>query len=116
MAKESPRVEDGVIKWFCGDAFYISFELVDDSTNEPIVLKPNDKVTITFVNHQRLTVKTFEFVEGADCGCLRCHICKDTTKAFTAGRYTFDIKYYNDEYKTITTVRDNGQCEVERCH
>lgn len=116
MAKVSPRVENGIIKWYCGDAFYINFELIDDNTNEPITLNPKDTVTVSFYNKQLLLVKRFIFGGGADCGCLRCHICKDTTKGFLVGRYTYDIKYYNDTEKTISTVKDNGQCEVERCH
>ena len=112
---ESPRIEDGVIKWYCGDIFYISFEVLDDKTGEPLELSQGDAVIIRFYDRQGLLVKQFEFVNGK-CDDLTCYIDKNTSERFRAGKYTYCIKYHCGDLKTETTVKALGECEVERCH
>lgn len=113
---QSPRIENGVIKWYCGDAFYISFEVLDDETNEPLLLSSGDTIIISFFNRQKLCVKKFVFGSESYCGELTCHIDEVVTKLFTAGLYTYCIKYYSNTQKTIATALAEGKCEVERCH
>lgn len=116
MEKTSPRIEDGIIKWYCGDAFFIDFEIMDDEAGKALELSENDGVVITFYNRQLIAVKKFEFKGGMSCNCLSCHIDKDTTKFFTAGKYTYAIRYCKNNCETMQTVKAVGECEVERCH
>ena len=124
--KLSPRMENGVIKWFEGDRFGIDFEIIDDETGEPYTLKDGETVEITFhkqgvvqsfsggnipVNR---AVKTFEFDHTADCAALSCKFDEETTKLFPAGRYTYCIKLNGTESRL--TVSANNVAEVERCH
>lgn len=113
MAKESPRMEDDVIKWYCGDAFYLSFEVLDETGN-PLELQSVDTITISFYNRQWVCVKKFEFANGVTCDDLVCHIDEQTSKSFPVGKYTYCIKYHS--IGTISTVSAMGECEVERCH
>ena len=116
MVKESPRIEDGVIKWYCGDAFYISFEVLDDETGAPLKMSDSDSITISFFNRQNVCVKQFVFGSDCDCSVLDCHIDEAVTKQFAVGVYTYCIKYHQGSVGTIATVKAVGKCEVERCH
>ena len=116
MAKESPRIEDGIIKWYCGDAFFLDFDVIDDRTGKALELEERDGVVITFYNHQLLVVKKFEFTGGISCDCLTCHIDKATSKLFATGKYTYNIRYCQNNCETMQTVKAIGECEVERCH
>ena len=116
MGKQSPRIENGVIKWYCGDAFYLSFEVLEDETGKPLSLSNNDAIIISFFTKQNVLVKKFEFRGERDCEDLVCHIDESVTKLFNIGTYTYCIKYHQPDIKTVSTVKAVGECEVERCH
>ena len=116
MANASPRIENGIIKWYCGDAFFINFDIIDDETKAPLELGEYDSIEVSFYNAQLRPVKTFEFRGAMVCNELKYHINETITKLFPVGKYTYCIKYHKNNNETIATVKAVGECEVERCH
>ena len=126
MTVESPRIENGGIKWFEGDEFGIDFELIDDETGEPYALKNGETVEITFYKQGVIksfssgsipvnrAIKTFVFDSSSHCAALTCKFDKETTKLFPVGRYTYCIKL--NTVSARQTVSANNVVEVERCH
>lgn len=122
MTIESPRIENGIIKWYDGDEFGIDFELIDNETGEPYTLKDGETVEITFhkqgvTSYSRVAsvlVKAFTFDHTADCSALTCNFDEATTRLFPVGRYTYCIKL--NTVSARQTVSSNNVVEVERCH
>ena len=126
MTTESPRIENGIIKWYEGDEFGIDFELIDNETGEPYTLKNGETVEITFYKQgitksftsdsrvASVLVKAFTFDHTADCSALTCNFDKATTNLFSVGRYTYCIKLNTAEARQ--TVSANNVVEVEKCH
>lgn len=113
MKAESPRIEDGVIKWYEGDIFYIDFELIDDETGEPYILKDGETVEIDFYWYDKL-IKSFVFDHTADCSALTCYFDNETTALFTCGKYKYSIKRNGEMIRQ--TVDAKNEVEVEKCH
>lgn len=109
-AKVSPRVENGVIKWYEGDTFSLQLELeLRDQDGEAITIGENDTVHIIFRDDTLDAVKEFNFTEIT--GNIVTMVFDSTVTAlFPKGRYTYDVHYTGENR---TTVCNDNKAEVE---
>ena len=105
-----------MIKWYEGDRFKIDFEVIDDETGEPYILKDGETIEVAF--HRTAIacrpIKTFVFDNSANCAALTCEFDEQTTKLFPAGKYTYCVKLNSAESRI--TISANNVAEVEKCH
>lgn len=112
-AKESPRFEDNKIVWYEGDTFQIECDihLKDADTGEAIALSSSAEIRFCFFRFNKSLVH--EFVTSVnEEGKVVLTFSSEISSKFTAGSYTYSVKY--KEYDT-TTIATNGKVEVESC-
>lgn len=135
-APQSPRMDNGVLKWFYGDTFVVDMvinlveeEVGEDGTlvNRLINFNESDQIMVTFFNDRKELVHSFilknisndETSESYHTASL--DFTKDISHKFRCGRYTYCVKYvHKDGDKTvstdITTICVNNRAEVVVCH
>ena len=109
-AEQSPRVVNGVIKWYEGDTFTMDLGLgLTDQDGEAVTLNAADTVKVTFRDKGENEVKEFSFT----------NVSKDTvtldfnaavTVLFPKGRYTYDVDVTHG-YRT--TIAHSNKVVVE---
>ena len=103
-AEISPRIVNGVLKWYEGDTFSLQIELeLEDQDGEPITIQPEDTVKVVFKNKSLRTVKEFTFT-GIKGNTIHLEFDKECTDLFEKGNYTYDIIYITEEIKTIAAT------------
>ena len=108
-AKQSPRIENGVVKWYEGDTFALQLELdIVDQDGERVILAPEDTVTAVFRNDALSVVKEFTFTDVAD-NTITLAFDNTCTALFPAGHYTYDIRCIGTRR---TTVCSGNEAEV----
>ena len=135
-APQSPRMDNGVLKWFYGDTFAVDMviNLVEQEVGEDgnlvnrlINFDESDQIVVTFFNARKEVVHSFisknisndeksEFYHT-----VSLDFTKDVSHKFCRGRYTYCVKYvHKDGDRTvstdITTICVNNRAEVEVCH
>ena len=111
--KQSPRVENGVLKWYVGNAFYINFTITNDSDGKLLGFNENDYVKVIFRDKRRI-IKTFD-VREVEEGRIQIHMDSRSTCLFGVGKYHYDIELYRNGGETIQTLYKCGEAEVEGC-
>lgn len=111
-AKQSPRIENGVLHWYAGDTFtiYLEFEL-EDQDGEEVILGENDIAKIEFFDSKEDTVKVFEF-ESPNGNTVGLVFDKETTELFPKGRYRYNAVITLGDID-ITTIAYSNTAEVE---
>lgn len=114
-AQQSPRLKNGVIYWYQGDTFMLTFAI--DAINDTTVFNNTDRVTIEFFTHGRTSLLHLEYTEDQFQRVENQYIEFDVevneerTNLFARGRYNYDIIYTaNDD---ITTIVSKGGIIVE---
>lgn len=109
-AEMSPRIVNGVIKWYQGDTFdlQLTFDL-EDQDGEPITIAPTDTVKIVFKDKSLKTVKEFTFTNISN-NTVTMDFDATCTALFTKGNYTYDVLYSRSER---TTVANDNKVVVE---
>lgn len=135
-APQSPRMDNGVLKWFFGDTFAVDMvinlveQTVDENgeTTERLVdFSPDDQIIVTFFNFRKEPIHSF-IIRGIgndesseDYHTATLEFDKDVSHKFRVGKYTYCMKYVHKENgrsvsTDITTICVNNKVEVERCH
>ena len=130
----SPRVDQGVLKWFEGDTFGIDMEInlvregIDEDGNgkdDPVIFDDNDQLIVTFFNSRREVIHSFiathinEDPTSEMYHTISLTFTKAISSKFRKGKYTYCIKYLSKDSPTavdITTICVNNKVEVEACH
>lgn len=109
-AELSPRIVNGVLKWYQGDTFdlQLTLELIDQD-GEPITITSGDTVKIVFKDRSLRTVKEFTFNDIAN-NTVTMDFDATCTALFPTGNYTYDVYYTGAER---TTLADNNKVVVE---
>lgn len=135
-APQSPRMDNGVLKWFYGDTFAIDMviNLVEQETDEEgntvnklINFSDEDQMVVTFFNSRKEVVHSFiaknisNDESSENYHTISLEFTKDVSHKFCKGRYTYCMKYVHKEdgrtvYTDITTICVNNRVEVETCH
>ena len=89
----SPRIVNGVLKWYEGDTFSLQIDWeLEDQDGEPITIQPKDTVKVVFKNKSLRTVKEFMFT-GINVNTIHLNFDNECTALFEKGNYTYDIIY-----------------------
>ena len=105
-ARPSPRIVNGVLKWYQGDTFQLDIELqLEDQDGEIVNIASSDTVTVVFYDRRVRVVKEFVStnIEGNTASLL---FDEQTTALFPAGEYTYNV--YLDGEKRTTLAKDNN--------
>lgn len=112
-AKLSPRVNNGVLYWYDGDMFDITF-VFDMALNNgtPVNATSKDTIDIIFYDHcgDVVVEKTFTGSDIVDSG-VTIKFDAATTALFPEGEYTYDIDYTSGKYKC--SLVESNQIFVE---
>lgn len=107
LAKQSPRIEDKIIKWYCGDTFELNFDF--EFVEDDIIVEPQQTETLilTVFNQYFDKIHTIEVHQTHDITLV---IDDELTKKFPRGQYYYIVKriaWY------ITTIVQENQIIVE---
>ena len=109
-AKQSPRIENDILKWYEGDTFTLNIELVlKDDSGSPVTITSTDTVTAIFYNERGDIVKTFTF-QNITGNVISIEIDSESTSLFTKGKYIYDIKFSSSN---LTTIANDNVLIVE---
>lgn len=104
-ALPSPRIANGILQWYEGDEFEVSFKLeLKDADGEKILLTEADTVKVIIKNDCMREIKTFEFVNVSE-NTVSLKFDSDNTVLFKAGTYFYDIRL-SGTYNT-TVIKNN---------
>lgn len=104
-AEQSPRIVNGVLKWYEGDTFDLDLLLdLEDQDGTPVTIGPGDTVTVTFRNRRLEQVKEFSFTD-IQRNMVTMDFDTACTALFPKGIYTYDVQYSGVERTTF--ARDN---------
>lgn len=106
-AKQSPRIVDGVLMWYCGDTFSLSLKLNLTDQNGAKIDAVGSIECVFFDNCHN---KVSEFVLTPNENTVTLDFTTDVTKRFPEGEYTYDI-HYNGAHRT--TIANNNKVVVE---
>lgn len=105
-AEVSPRITGGLLKWYYLDTFDLQLKLtLTDHKGLPIIIQPDDTVTVTFYNSNRNVVKQFVFTNIVD-NTIALSFNDETSSLFPRGSYTYNVHYRGKQRTTI--VYNNG--------
>ena len=109
-AYPSPRIANGVLLWYEGDTFDLTFRLeLTDQDGEPVEIQSSDSVTVKFYDSTFANVKTFSFT-NIQSNTIVLDFDQTATALFPRGKYTYDVLYsYNDR----TTIAAHNKAVVE---
>ena len=109
-AKASPRIENGVLKWYEGDTFDLTIEItLVDATPVAIDIPASATITLIFYNERKAKVKDFIFT-NIENNKIDVPMDAETSALFKRGRYSYDMKY---DSATLTTIVNDNICVVE---
>lgn len=107
-AKQSPRLERGVLSWYQGDTFDLTIALdLTDQDGEPVPAAGS--VEIVFRDGCHDIVK--KFVLEATDNMVTLNFDAETTALFPIGEYTYDAYYLHDNKRT--TIMNDNKAVVE---
>lgn len=108
---QSPRIENGVLKWYEGDAFYIDYELKNEETGEIVETDENDGLVIEFYCGRK-KIRSFN-LEKIEESVYQLHIDARSSKLFTVGEYAYTVELHKNNSQTIQTIENCGRAIVE---
>lgn len=105
-ARSSPRIVNGVLKWYEGDTFDLQLEItLQDQDDLPVTLKTTDVVDIVFMNAKNKIVKELSFTKISN-GLITLSFDEALSALFKAGEYTYDV-YLTSGTNRTTLAKDN---------
>lgn len=91
-AAPSPRVENGVLRWYAGDTFTLGLELeILDQDGETVEIGTGDTLTVDFFDAYRGKVYTVSLDAEALSGSPEIEIGTEVTAKFPAGAYRYNM-------------------------
>lgn len=118
MAKQSPRIKDGTIAWYAGDAFIIDWEVHLTEGEQAITFEPGDQLIWSFFSVADKTTAVHSFIfEYNDIkdNTVSLFFTKEISNKFKIGNYTYCVKFMCHDGR-IVTLNANNKIKVEACH
>lgn len=101
-ARMSPRIVNGVIKWYEGDTFSLRVEIeLTDEADEQIMIQPTDEVRFVFRNNRKEIVHEIRET-NIENNCVTLYFTENVSAKFPKGRYEYDVYYNGEERKTLS--------------
>lgn len=105
-ARQSPRITNGVLKWYQGDTFELSLELaLTDQDGEPVTIGASDTVEIVFRDKKNATIKTFTYANITG-STVTLDFDSTATALFEIGEYEYDVIFNHGQRTTIAKGND----------
>lgn len=105
-ARSSPRIINGVLKWYEGDTFTLDLELqLEDQDGTAIDIASADTVDIVFSNRSDDIIKDFEFTNIKN-NTVTIVVDAEVSALFTAGEYKYNVIYKGSNRTTIAHDND----------
>ena len=118
MAKQSPRIKDGTVAWYAGDAFIIDWEVHLTEGETPIIFEEGDQLIWSFfsVEDKVNPVHTFVFdYPDIHDYTVELFFTKEISAKFAVGNYTYCVKFLSHDGRVVT-LNANNKIKVEACH
>lgn len=106
-AKQSPRIEGGVMYWVASSQFplYLDIFPIDANSEAAIELPDDCTITITFKNSSGTTIHTETFNgEAIEDNSMLISVDSTLSAKFTEGQYTYDIWYEASGLRTPLVI------------
>lgn len=101
-AMPSPRIENGILRWYAGDTFTLGLELdIQDQDGEEVSIGTSDRLTVNFYDAFRAKTHTVTLDAAALGGTPEVAFNAETTAKFPAGKYTYDMIFTHGEKTTV---------------
>ena len=108
LAEQSPRIEDGIIKWYAGDTFELNFEFeFSDTEGNVISSEETDYLEFKIFNEYYDTIYEEVVYKSHE---VSVYMNDENTAKFPRGKYFYVIKR-NDGF--ITTIIQENEIVVE---
>lgn len=105
-ARRSPRLVNGIIRWYEGDTFTLKFNInLKDENGDPIDILTQDAYLIEIRNASNEVV--YQTAGNLANGSFELYVDNTLTTIFTAGEYRYDIRIYLSERDISTIVKSN---------
>lgn len=109
-AEQSPRVVNGVIRWYQGDTFDLDLALsLVDQDGAPITIAASHTVKVTFRDKSQNLIKEFTFSNISN-NTVTLAFDAECTALFPKGQYTYDVCIAHDKR---TTIANDNKVVVE---
>ena len=109
-AEQSPRVVNGVIRWYQGDTFDLDLVLdIVDQDGAPITIAASHTVKVTFRDKSQNLIKEFTFSNISN-NTVTLAFDAECTALFPKGQYTYDVCIAHDKR---TTIANENKAVVE---
>lgn len=104
-AAASPRIENGVLRWYEGDTFQVNLLLtLTDQDGAPVTLNSGDTATLTFRDRRRAVADTVTFTNIRN-GALPLVMDAARSARFPAGTYTYTLTLTHNNRTTL--IKEN---------
>lgn len=114
-AKSSPRLENGVLRWYHGDCFTVDWTVNLTKDDIPYEYDENDELIFSFYTRSKKElVHQFSFTNIQD-NTVTLDFTEEVSNKFDIGAYTYCIKFNSHEGE-IVTLYAKEKAEVEACH
>lgn len=101
-AMPSPRIENGILRWYAGDTFTLGLELdILDQDGAEVSIGTSDSLTVNFYDAFREKVYTAALDAAALGGAPEIAFNAETTAKFPAGKYTYDMIFTHGDKTTV---------------
>lgn len=114
-AKSSPRVENGVLRWYNGDCFTVDWTINLTKDDEEYEYNEDDELVFNFYDrYEEELIYSFSFTNIED-NTVTLDFTEDISALFDAGSYTYCVKFngYDGE---VVTLYAKLRAEVDQCH
>ena len=111
-AYESPRIENGSVRFYAGDTFEIDLKMeITDNNGLPVTLSANDTIDIVLTSCRGEELLTLQY-NGSDLdgSVLTIQVDSELSAKIPAGRHKYDIYLTHDGDRT--TVVCGNRLEV----
>ena len=114
-AKSSPRIENGVLRWYHGDSFQIEWEINLTQNGRSYEFDENDELIFSFYRKpEKELVHQFTFTNIQD-NMVTLDFTEEISSKFDVGYYSYCVKFNSHDGELITLFAKE-RAEVEKCH
>lgn len=106
-AKQSPRIDNGILMFYKDDTFTLQIEL-EMTDQDGVAVEATGEVDVVFRDDCHEIVKQFSCTPVDNV--ITLEFTEDVSALFPIGTYTYDM-YYNGEYRT--TIANDNKVVVE---
>ena len=114
-AKSSPRLENGVLRWYHGDCFVVDWTISLTKDGVPYQYDADDELIFSFYTRpDKELVHQFTFTNIQN-NTVSLEFTEEVSNKFAIGNYSYCIKF-NSHDGELVTLYAKERAEVDPCH